>query len=59
MQIGSDTQLVAPVEIGADSYIAAGSTITSDVAPGSLAFNDKKQRIRKNWVDTFRKRKRD
>ena len=59
VQIGSDTQLVAPVEIGADSYIAAGSTITSDVAPGSLAFNDKKQRIRKNWVDTFRKRKRD
>ena len=56
VQIGSDTQLVAPVEIGADSYIAAGSTVSSDVEPGSLAFNDKKQRTRKNWVKNFRKR---
>jgi len=56
VQIGSDTQLVAPVTVGADSYIAAGSTITKDVAPGSLAFNDKPQRGRDGWVEAFRAR---
>ena len=56
VQIGSDTQLVAPVTVGADSYIAAGSTITRDVEPGSLAFNDKPQRVRGGWVESFRSR---
>jgi bifunctional UDP-N-acetylglucosamine pyrophosphorylase/glucosamine-1-phosphate N-acetyltransferase len=57
VQIGSDTQLVAPVSVGADAYIAAGSTISKDVEPGSLAFNDKPQRGRSGWVDAFRARK--
>lgn len=35
--IGSDTQLVAPVSVGKGSYIGAGSTITEDVPPLSLA----------------------
>ncbi|HEY5578960.1 MAG TPA: bifunctional UDP-N-acetylglucosamine diphosphorylase/glucosamine-1-phosphate N-acetyltransferase GlmU, partial [Acidimicrobiia bacterium] len=35
--IGSDTMLVAPVEIGEGAVTGAGSTITRDVAPGSLA----------------------
>ncbi|MEE9297623.1 MAG: bifunctional UDP-N-acetylglucosamine diphosphorylase/glucosamine-1-phosphate N-acetyltransferase GlmU [Acidimicrobiia bacterium] len=35
--IGSDTMLVAPVEIGDDAYTGAGSVITKDVAPGALA----------------------
>lgn len=35
--IGSDTQLVAPVKVGKGSYIGAGSTITKDVPPMSLA----------------------
>jgi bifunctional UDP-N-acetylglucosamine pyrophosphorylase/glucosamine-1-phosphate N-acetyltransferase len=35
--IGSDTQLVAPVKVGKGSYIGAGSTITKDVPPLSLA----------------------
>lgn len=56
VQIGSDTQLVAPVRVGNDSYIAAGSTITKDVEPGSLAYNDKPQRERPGWVAGFRKR---
>jgi len=57
VQIGSDTQLVAPVTVGADAYVAAGSTISKDVAPGSLAFNDKPQRGRDGWVAAFRARK--
>ncbi len=56
VQIGSDTQLVAPVEVGNDAYIAAGSTITSKVEPGALAFNVKPQRTRADWVRAFRKR---
>ncbi|MCX8068958.1 MAG: bifunctional UDP-N-acetylglucosamine diphosphorylase/glucosamine-1-phosphate N-acetyltransferase GlmU, partial [Thermodesulfovibrionales bacterium] len=35
--VGSDTQFVAPVNVGEGSYIGAGSTITKDVPPYSLA----------------------
>ena len=35
--IGSNSTLVAPVEIGAGSYVGAGSVITKDVPPDSLA----------------------
>ena len=37
--IGSDTQLVAPVKIGKDAVIGAGSTITKDVPEGALALS--------------------
>ncbi len=37
VRIGSDTMLVAPVEIGDDAYTGAGSVITQDVSPGALA----------------------
>jgi bifunctional UDP-N-acetylglucosamine pyrophosphorylase/glucosamine-1-phosphate N-acetyltransferase len=58
VQIGSDTQLVAPVSLGADSYIAAGSTVTRDVPAWALAMNDKKQLTRLGWVKAFRARAR-
>ena len=35
--IGSNTALVAPVKIGDDAIVGAGSTITEDVPPGALA----------------------
>lgn len=35
--IGSNTALVAPVTIGAGAYVGAGSTITKDVPPNTLA----------------------
>lgn len=35
--IGCNTNLVSPVHVGADAYIAAGSTITSDVQSNELA----------------------
>jgi bifunctional UDP-N-acetylglucosamine pyrophosphorylase/glucosamine-1-phosphate N-acetyltransferase len=56
VQIGSDTQLVAPVALGSDSYVAAGSTVSRDVPAGALVFNDKKQIIRPGWVKGFRAR---
>jgi bifunctional UDP-N-acetylglucosamine pyrophosphorylase/glucosamine-1-phosphate N-acetyltransferase len=47
--IGSDTQLVAPVTIGAGSTIAAGSTITKDVPPDGLALSRTKQTFISGW----------
>ena len=41
--IGSDTQLIAPVKVGDDVLIAAGSTVTSDVPSGALAISRTKQ----------------
>jgi len=42
--VGSDTQLVAPVELEDDSYVGAGSTITSIVPSGALAISRTKQK---------------
>lgn len=44
--IGSNTNLVAPVRIGEQSVTGAGSTITRDVPPQSLAVERADQRIR-------------
>ncbi len=57
VQIGSDTQLVAPVRIRDGAYVAAGSTVTRDVEGDALAFNQKPQRVRSGWAVSFRKRK--
>jgi bifunctional UDP-N-acetylglucosamine pyrophosphorylase/glucosamine-1-phosphate N-acetyltransferase len=43
--VGSDVQFVAPVEIGEGSLIGAGSTITKDVPPNSLAVSRSRQKI--------------
>tara|TARA_B110000971_G_scaffold222001_1_gene272488 strand:+ start:23779 stop:25146 length:1368 start_codon:yes stop_codon:yes gene_type:complete len=47
--IGSDTQLVAPVEIEDGATVAAGSTITKKVPTQSLALSRAKQTIISNW----------
>ena len=57
VQIGSDSQLVAPVTIGDDAYVATGTTVRHDVEPGALAFNPKPEQRRAGWVEGFRKRK--
>ena len=41
--VGSDSVLVAPVEIGQGAFIAAGSVITQNVAPDALAFGRARQ----------------
>jgi len=48
--IGSDSILVAPIEIGAGAYVAAGSTITKAVPPGALAFGRAQQVTKEGWV---------
>jgi bifunctional UDP-N-acetylglucosamine pyrophosphorylase/glucosamine-1-phosphate N-acetyltransferase len=52
--IGSDSQLVAPVTIGRDAYVGAGSTITKDVPRGALALSRVKQIHREGWADKMR-----
>jgi bifunctional UDP-N-acetylglucosamine pyrophosphorylase/glucosamine-1-phosphate N-acetyltransferase len=48
--IGSDTQLVAPVRVGRGAYVGAGSTITKDVPPDSLALSRTPQRNVDGWA---------
>jgi bifunctional UDP-N-acetylglucosamine pyrophosphorylase/glucosamine-1-phosphate N-acetyltransferase len=48
--IGSDTQLVAPVCIGKGAYVGAGSTITRDVPPMSLATSRVHQTNSEGWA---------
>jgi bifunctional UDP-N-acetylglucosamine pyrophosphorylase/glucosamine-1-phosphate N-acetyltransferase len=48
--IGSGNMLVAPVRVGKGSYTAAGSTITQDVPPDSLAIARSPQVVKKGWV---------
>jgi bifunctional UDP-N-acetylglucosamine pyrophosphorylase / glucosamine-1-phosphate N-acetyltransferase len=48
--VGSDTQLIAPVTIGKDATIAAGSTITKDVPAGGLTVcRAKEQKTYASW----------
>lgn len=56
VQVGSDTQLVAPVVIGDDAYIGAGTTVTQDVPPGSLALSRVSQTHVEGWVQRFREK---
>ena len=48
--VGSDTTLVAPVQIGENAYIAAGSTITGDVPAGALGIARGRQENKEGWV---------
>ena len=48
--IGSDTQLVAPVKVGAGSVIAAGTTVTQNVPPDSLVISRVMQVTRPGWA---------
>jgi bifunctional UDP-N-acetylglucosamine pyrophosphorylase/glucosamine-1-phosphate N-acetyltransferase len=48
--IGSDTQLVAPVKVGEGAYVGAGSTVTKDVPPQSLAISRTPQTNIEGWV---------
>ena len=48
--IGCNTNLVAPVTVGENSYTAAGSTITQDVPDNSLAIARERQTNKEGWV---------
>jgi bifunctional UDP-N-acetylglucosamine pyrophosphorylase / glucosamine-1-phosphate N-acetyltransferase len=51
VKIGSNSVLVAPVHVGQNACVAAGSVITQDVEPGSLAIARQRQRDIAGWVE--------
>ena len=48
--IGCNTNLVAPVKVGNDVFIAAGSTITDEIEDGDFAIARSRQTNKKGWV---------
>ena len=54
VRVGSDTMLVAPVEVGDGAYTAAGSVITDDVPPGAIGVARERQRNIEGWVEKRR-----
>ncbi len=55
--IGSDSQLVAPVEIGAGATIGAGSTITRDTPAGELTLARARQKTVHGWTRPVKKKR--
>lgn len=49
--IGCNTNLIAPVEVGEQAYIAAGSTITDSIPEKALSIARARQVIKEGWVD--------
>jgi bifunctional UDP-N-acetylglucosamine pyrophosphorylase/glucosamine-1-phosphate N-acetyltransferase len=47
--VGSNTSLVAPVRVGSNATIGAGSTITADAPPDKLTLARAKQATVKGW----------
>jgi len=52
--IGSNSTLVAPINIGDEAYIAAGSCITQDVPADALALGRSRQANKPGWVSARR-----
>ena len=57
--IGSDTALVAPVTVGQDATIGAGSVITEDAPPGELTLARGRQVTIKGWKKPVKKVRRE
>lgn len=60
--IGSNSALIAPLRIGADAIVGAGSAVSRDVADGELRMVRAEQLIKPGWADRFHdamKRKKD
>lgn len=52
--VGCNTNLVAPVSVGAGSYIGAGSTITKEVPENALGIGRAKQLNIEGWAEKYR-----
>jgi len=53
--VGSNSTLVAPLEIGAGAYVAAGSVVTQEVPPDALAIGRGRQENKPDWAQKRRK----
>jgi bifunctional UDP-N-acetylglucosamine pyrophosphorylase/glucosamine-1-phosphate N-acetyltransferase len=54
--IGTNSTLVAPLEIGDRAFVAAGSTVTSKVDEETLAVGRARQRVIKKWISPTRRK---
>ena len=54
--IGSNSTLVAPIQIGEGAYIGAGSVITEKVPPDALALGRTRQVVKEEWAKKHRKK---
>src|SRR6266545_3977026 len=54
--IGSDTQLIAPVKVGKRAVVAAGTTVTEDVAAGALVLSRVAQIQKPGYADKVAKK---
>ena len=54
--VGSDSMLVAPIDIGTGAFVGAGSTITTDVPPDALVVERAKARTIDGWAARHRAR---
>jgi bifunctional UDP-N-acetylglucosamine pyrophosphorylase / glucosamine-1-phosphate N-acetyltransferase len=54
--VGTDSQLIAPVRIGKNAYVAAGSSVTDDVPPEALAIARGRQVNKEGWVKSRKKK---
>ena len=52
--VGSNSTLVAPVAIGEDSYVGAGSVVVHDVPPGSLVLGRARQVVKEGRAENVR-----
>ncbi len=50
--IGTNSSLVAPVTVGKNAYVGAGSTITKDIPDNALGVGRGKQKNKENWSKT-------
>lgn len=53
--IGSDTQLIAPVEVGAGATIGAGTTLTRNAPAGKLTLSRARQMTIEGWTRPVKK----
>ena len=54
--IGSDSQLVAPVTVGAGAYVGSGTTVTRDVPADALAVSRVRQDNKEGYASKLRAR---
>ena len=54
--VGTNSTLVAPLEIGANAFVAAGSTVTAKVAPDTLAVGRARQRTITKWLSPLKRK---
>jgi bifunctional UDP-N-acetylglucosamine pyrophosphorylase/glucosamine-1-phosphate N-acetyltransferase len=51
--IGCNTNLIAPVRVGAGAYVAAATTVNTNVSPGALAIGRVPQQQKEGWPSAF------